>query len=99
MIRARKDLVYETLSNLTATTNSIKMPGENKTTIKVWYGHGNNESFIDFVMQSGTLIKHLNYWGNLDKVDETFKEAKELAIKVRDTLKSVMAKDTKLKKT
>jgi hypothetical protein len=39
------DLVYKTLSDSTATTNSIKMPGGNKTTIKVWDGHGNNESF------------------------------------------------------
>ena len=47
-----KDLVYETLSDSTSTTNSIKMTGGNKTTIKVWDGCGNNESFIDFAMQS-----------------------------------------------
>ena len=94
-----KDLVYETLSDSTSTTNSIKMPGGNKTTIKVWDGRGNNESFIDFVMQSGALIKRLNYWDDLDKAEEAIKEAKESVKKARDALQSATAKDTKLKKT
>ena len=94
-----KDLVYKTLSDSTSTNNSIKMPGGNKTTIKVWDSCGNNESFIDFVMQSGALIKWLNYWDDLDKAEETLKEAKESVIKARDALQSTMARDTKLKKT
>ncbi len=94
-----KDLVYETLSDSTSTTNSIKMPGGNKTTIKVWDGHGINESFIDFVMQSGAFIKRLNYWDDLDKAEEAIKEAKESVKKARDALQSATAKDTKLKKT
>ena len=72
-----KDLVNETLFTSTANTNIIKMPGRNKRTIKFWDGHGNNESFIDFVMRSWVLIKRLNYWSNLDKAEEAFKEAKE----------------------
>ena len=83
---SEKNLVYETLSDLTATTNSIKMPAGNKRTIKVWDGHENNESFIDFVMQSGALIKHLNYWDDLYKAVETIKEAKESVKKARDAL-------------
>ena len=79
-------MVYETLSDLTATTNSIKMPGGNKMTIKVWDSFGNNESFIDFVMQSGALIKRLNYWDELDKAEETIKETKESVKKARDAL-------------
>ena len=91
-----KDLVYETLSDLTATTNSIKMPGGNKMTIKVWDVRGNNESFIDFVMQSGALIKQHNYWDDLGKAEETLKDAKESVIKARDALQSTTARDTKL---
>ena len=72
-----KKLDYKTLSDSTATTNSIKMPGGNKMTIKVWDSLGNNESFIDFVMQSGVLINWLNYWDDLDKAEETVNEAKE----------------------
>ena len=68
-------------------------------TIKVWDSHGNNESFIDFVMQSGALIKRLNYWDDLDKAEEAIKEAKESVKKARDALQSATAKDTKLKKT
>ena len=65
----------------------------------MWDGHGNNESFIDFVMQSGALIKRLNYWDDLDKAEEAIKEAKESVKKARDALQSATAKDTKLKKT
>ncbi len=74
------------------------MPGGNKTTIKVWDSHGNNESFIDFVMQSRALIKRLNYWDDLDKAEETLKEAKESVIKTRDVLQCTTARDIKLKK-
>ena len=50
-------------------------------------------------MQSGALIKRLNYWDDLDKAEETIKEAKESVKKARDALQSATAKDTKLKKT
>ncbi len=92
-------MVYKSLSDSTATTNSIKMPGGNKTTIKICDSHGNNESFIDFVMQSRALIKWLNYWDDLDKAEETLKEAKESVIKARDALQSTTARDTNLKKS
>ena len=65
-------------------------------TIKIWDGHENNESLIDFVMQPGALIKPLNYWDDLDKAEETIKEAKESVIKARDALQSTMAMDTKI---
>ncbi len=49
-------------------------------------------------MESGALIKWLNYWDDLDKAEGTLKEAKESVIKARDALQSTMARDTKLKK-
>ena len=50
-------------------------------------------------MQSGLLIKRLNYWDDLDKAEEIIKEAKESVKKARDALQSTTARDTKLKKT
>ena len=82
-----KDLVSEALSKSTAITYSIKMRAGNKMTIKVWEGWGNNESFLDFVMQSGALIKLVKYLNNLDKAEKTLKEAKESIIKSRDLLR------------
>ncbi len=50
------------------------------------------------MMQSRALIERLNYWDDLDKAEETLKEAKESVIKDRDALLSTTARDTKLKK-
>ena len=47
----------------------------------------------------GALIKQLNYWDDLDKAEETIKEAKESVKKARDALQSTMARHTKLKTT
>jgi hypothetical protein len=58
-------------------TNSIQLPGKTKTYLKTWNGRGSNEPFLDFVIMSLGLIKHLGHWKKLEEAVATVLEAEE----------------------
>jgi hypothetical protein len=82
------DPVMGSLSKSTVSTNTVKMPGGTETHVKVWTGLGNNEAFLDFVMQVQGLIKHLGYWMAIDKADDEFAAAKQALTDTEAALKA-----------
>jgi hypothetical protein len=72
-----QDPVLGSLSESKVSTNTVKMPGGTKTHVKVWTGQGNNEAFLDFVMQVGGSIKRLGYWTAIVEAVEVFAAAKQ----------------------
>jgi hypothetical protein len=56
----------------------LQLPdGKTKSYLKVWNGRGNNESFLDFVVTSLGLIKHLGHWKNLEEAAVAVLEAEK----------------------
>jgi hypothetical protein len=41
-------------------------------------GQGNNEAFLNFVMQVGGLIKRLGYWTAISEADEVSQQPSRL---------------------
>jgi uncharacterized membrane protein len=87
--------VLGSLSELTVSTNTVKMPGGTKTHVKVWMGQGNNEAFLDFVMQVGGLIKRLGYWTAISEADEVFAAAKQALTDAEAALKAARKEESK----
>ena len=84
----KQDPVLGSLSESTVSTNTVKMPGDTRTHVKVWTGQGNNEAFLDFVMQVGGLIKHLGHWTAIVEADEAFTAAKQALTDAEAALKA-----------
>jgi hypothetical protein len=76
-------------------TNTVKMPGGTRTHVKVWMGQGNNEAFLDFVMQVGGLIKRLGYWTAIVEDDEAFAAAKQALTDAEAALKATRKEESK----
>jgi hypothetical protein len=74
--------------------NTVKMPGGTRTRVKVWTGQGNNEAFLDFVMQVGGLIKCLGYWTAIVEADEAFAAAKQALTDAEAALKAARKKES-----
>jgi hypothetical protein len=85
---SEQDPVMGSLSELTVSTNTVKMPGGTKTHVKVWTGQGNNEAFLDFVMQVEGLIKRLGYWTAIDEAGDAFAAAKQALTDAEAALKA-----------
>ena len=83
-----QDPVADTLSEQTVTSNTVKLPGGTKTSIQVWAGRGNNESFLDFVISTCGLVKRLGLWKELDEADGLLEEAKAALKTAERNLKS-----------
>jgi hypothetical protein len=69
-------------------TNTVKIPRGTRTHVKVWTGQGNNEAFLDFVMQVGGLLKCLGYWTAIVESDEAFAAAKQALTDAEAALKA-----------
>jgi hypothetical protein len=80
--------VLGSLFESTVSTNTVKMPGDTRTHVKVWTGQGNNEAFLDFVMQVGGLIKRLGHCTAIVEADEAFTAAKQALTDAEAALKA-----------
>jgi hypothetical protein len=92
-----QDPVMGSLSESTVSTYTVKMPGGTKTHVKVWTGQGNNEAFLDFVMQVRGLIKRLSYWTAIEEADDAFAAAKQALTDADATLKAARKEESKIR--
>jgi hypothetical protein len=90
-----QDPVQSSLAESTVSTNTVKMPGDTKTHVKVWNGQVNNEALLDIFMQVGGLLKRLSYWSAVDEANNALAAANQALVHAQNALKATKKEGSK----